>query len=104
MTEAAILQDEILSASTVRKRFAETLNKVARGNAVTVPRQEGPSVTMVSRDSYIDLVRQNAELLELLEVCRALHNPQIRKEVKEAEKGIERGDWLSFEEAFGESL
>jgi hypothetical protein len=37
-------------------------------------------------------------------VCRALHNPQIRKEVKEAEKGIERGDWLSFEEAFGESL
>lgn len=104
MMQAAILQDELIHASKVRDNFADTLNRVAQGNPVTVPRQEGASVTMVRRDSYIDLIKQNAQLLEVLEVCHALHYPQIRKGVKEAEKAIEKGEWLSFEEAFDESL
>jgi hypothetical protein len=98
------LHDEIRSASEVRNRWADTLNEVARGIPVTVPRSQGHSVTLVPRDSLVDLMRQHAQLQELMQVCQALHDPQTLKGVREAETAIKRGEWHSFEDVFDEPL
>ena len=49
-------------------------------------------------------MRRNEELEELVEIFEMLSHPEVREAVKEAEAEIERGEGLSFEEAFGEKL
>ena len=99
-----IREDEIRAASEVRNRWAHYLDVVERGVAVTVTRRDHEPATIVDRRRLQALVRRNEELEELVEIFEMLSDPEVREAVKEAEAEIERGEGLSFEEAFGEKL
>lgn len=99
-----IAENEIRQASEVRDRWALTLDEVEQGITVTVTRRDHEPVTMMSRRRYLALVQRTQELEELVEVYELLADPEVREGVAEAEAEIERGEGLSFEEAFGEAL
>jgi PHD/YefM family antitoxin component YafN of YafNO toxin-antitoxin module len=99
-----MIADEIRSASEVRDHWRQVLNEVESGVEVTVTRRDHAPVTMVSRQRYIDLLQRVQELEELAEVYELLSDPEVREGVSRAEAEIEKGDGISFEEAFGEEL
>lgn len=99
-----IQKDEIRSASEVRKRWAETLDEVEGGAMVTITRREHGPATIVDRRRLLALLERQEELEELVEVYEMLSEPGVKEALKVAEAQIERGDGLSFEEAFGEKL
>ncbi len=96
--------DEIRSASEVRQRWSETLDDVEHGALVTVTRREHGPVTIVDRGRLLALLERQEELEELVEVYEMLSDPEVRETLEAAEAQIERGEGLSFEEAFGEKL
>lgn len=98
------LADEIRTSSAVRNHWSDTLDEVESGVTVTVTRRDHEPVTLVDRRSYISLLQRAEELEELVEICALLADREVREGVAEAEAQIERGEGLSFEEAFGESL
>lgn len=97
-----IRENEILSASEVRVRWAETLDMVEDGAVVTITRREHEPATIVDRRRLMALVERNEELEELVEVYELLADREVREGVARAEEQIERGEGISFEEAFGE--
>jgi PHD/YefM family antitoxin component YafN of YafNO toxin-antitoxin module len=99
-----MIADEIRHSSEVRDHWSQTLDEVESGTAVTVTRRDHDPVTIVSRQHYIELLRRVQELEELAEVYELLSDPEVREGVSRAEAEIERGDGISFEEAFGEEL
>lgn len=99
-----IREDQIRSASEVRKSWAETLDEVERGAIVTITRREHGPATIVDRRRLLALLERQRELEELVEVYEMLSDPEVREALKAAEAQIERGEGLSFEEAFGEKL
>jgi antitoxin (DNA-binding transcriptional repressor) of toxin-antitoxin stability system len=99
-----MLADEIRSSSAVRKRWSDTLDEVEGGVTVTVTRRDHEPVTLVDRRRYVSLLQRAQELEELVEIYELLSDPEVRKGVGKAETQIQRGDGLSFEEAFGEKL
>jgi len=99
-----MIADEIRPASEVREHWRQTLDEVESGAAVTVTRRDHEPVTIVSRQHYIELLKRVRELEELAEVYELLSDPEVREGVSRAEAEIERGDGISFEEAFGEEL
>jgi PHD/YefM family antitoxin component YafN of YafNO toxin-antitoxin module len=96
-----MIADEIRRASEVRDHWRQTLDEVEQGVAVTVTRRDHDPVTMVSRQHYVTLLRRVQELEELTEVYELLSDPEVRSGVARAEAEIERGEGISFEEAFG---
>lgn len=96
--------DEIRSASEVRKRWAETLDEVERGVLVTITRREHGPATIVDRRRLLALLERQEELEELVEVYEMLSDPEVKEALEAAEAQIERGEGVSFEEAFGEKL
>jgi PHD/YefM family antitoxin component YafN of YafNO toxin-antitoxin module len=96
--------DEVRSASEVRKHWAETLDEVERGAMVTITRREHGPATIVDRRRLFALLERQEELEELVEVYEMLSDPEVKRALEAAEAQIERGEGLSFEEAFGEKL
>lgn len=94
--------DEIRSASEVRERWADYLNLVESGTAVTITRSEHEPATIVARRTLQALMRRNEELEEVVEVLEIMSDPEARGAIEAAEAQIERGEGLSFEEAFGQ--
>ncbi len=99
-----VAENEIRSASEVRNRWSDTLDEVERGVTVTVTRRDHEPVTIVNRRRYLALVGRVQELEELVEVYEMLSDPEVREGIEKAEAQVERGEGLSFEEAFGEEL
>ena len=98
------LADKIRTSSAVRDHWSDTLDEVENGVTVTVTRRDHEPVTLVDRQHYISLLQRAEELEELGELVELLADREVREGVAEAEAQIERGDGLSFEEAFGERL
>lgn len=97
-----VMENEIRSASEVRNRWSDTLDEVEQGVTVTVTRRDHEPATIVNRRRYLALVERVQELEDLVEVYEILSDPEVREGLAEAEAQIERGEGLSFEEAFGE--
>lgn len=99
-----MIADEIRPASVVRHHWRQTLDEVESGTPVTITRRDHDPVTIVSRQHYLELLKRVLELEELAEVYELLSDPDVREGISQAEAEIDRGDGISFEEAFGEEL
>jgi len=99
-----MIADEIRHSSEVRDHWSETLDEVERGIAVTITRRDHAPATLVSREHYVALLRRVWELEELAEIYELLSDPDVQEGLSRAEAEIDRGDGISFEEAFGEKL
>lgn len=99
-----IREDEIRDSSEVRNNWSHFLDMVESGTPVTVTRRGHSAVTIIDRRRLQAMERRNRELEETVEVLQMLADPGVREAVEEAEAQIERGEGLSFEEAFGEKL
>lgn len=96
--------DEIRDASEVREKWAHYLNVVEGGTPVTVTRRAHEPVTIVDRRKLQAVLSRNEELEEIVEVFEMMSDPEVWGAVEAAEAEIGRGEGLSFEDAFGESL
>lgn len=99
-----IREDEIRDSSEVRNNWSHYLDLIENGKSVTMTRRGHEAITLVGRDALQATLRRNEELEEAVEVMQILGDPEIREAVEAAEAQIDRGEGLSFEEAFGEKL
>lgn len=99
-----IREDEIRDSSEVRNNWSHFLDLVEDGRAVTMTRRGHEAVTLVGRAALQATLRRNQELEQAVEVMQMLGDPEIREAVETAEAQIDRGEGLTFEEAFGEKL
>ena len=99
-----IREDEIRDSSEVRNNWSHFLDLVEAGTPVTITRRGHEATTIVDRRTLQATLRRNEELEEAVEVLQMLADPEIRGAIEAAEAQIDRGEGLSFEEAFGERL
>ena len=81
-----------LSATEVRNNFFEILDKVEQTNVpYTITRAGKPKAVIMNAEEY----ESWAETLDIMS------NPETVKNIEESKKELARGEYVTFEEAFG---